>query len=51
MFSELLTIKSVLAPEAHDLEWKRALSASPSRATVDWTAAILFSLLVGCNSF
>jgi hypothetical protein len=34
------------APEAHDLEWKRALSSSQSRGTADLTVAILLSLLV-----
>jgi hypothetical protein len=34
------------APEAHDLEWKRALSSAQSRGTADLTAAILLSLLV-----
>ena len=33
------------APEAHDLEWKRALSSSRSRATADWAAAILLSIM------
>jgi hypothetical protein len=34
------------APEAHDLEWKRALSSAQSRGTADVAAAILLSLLV-----
>jgi hypothetical protein len=34
------------APEAHDLEWKRALSSAQSRGTADLAAAILLSLLV-----